>query len=125
MDTVDRIFGLLDKMPIEQQEFAKLVGVSDDTASNWRRRKSASYSKYLSKIADVLGTTVEYLLTGKKERPAPTPKNGDELDRDTIMAAFIGGDMDMSPEERDALWDDVYEYARFKAEQWKKKKDQE
>ena len=42
MDTVDRIFGLLDKMPIEQQEFAKLVGVSDDTASNWRRRKSAS-----------------------------------------------------------------------------------
>lgn len=125
MDTVDRIFGLLDKMPIEQQEFAKLVGVSDDTASNWRRRKSASYSKYLSKIADVLGTTVEYLLTGKKERPAPTPKNGDELDRDTIMAAFMGGDMDMSPEERDALWDDVYEYARFKAEQWRKKKDQE
>lgn len=50
---------------------------------------------------------------------------GDELDRDAIMAAFIGGDMDMSPEERDALWDDVYEYARFKAEQWRKKKDQE
>lgn len=125
MDTVDRIFDLLDKMPIEQQEFAKLVGVSDDTASNWRRRKSASYSKYLSKIADVLGTTVEYLLTGKKEKPAPAPRNGDELDRDTIMAAFMGGDMDMSPEERDALWDDVYEYARFKAEQWRKKKDQE
>lgn len=125
MDTVDRIFGLLDKMPIEQQEFAKLVGVSDDTASNWRRRKSASYSKYLSKIAEALGTTVEYLLTGDEKKPAPTPKNGDELDRDTIMAAFIGGDMDMSPEERDALWDDVYEYARFKAEQWRKKKDQE
>lgn len=125
MDTVDRIFGLLDKMPIEQQEFAKLVGVSDDTASNWRRRKSASYSKYLSKIAEALGTTVEYLLTGNEKKPAPAPKNGDELDRDAIMAAFIGGDMDMSPEERDALWDDVYEYARFKAEQWRKKKDQE
>lgn len=125
MDTVDRIFGLLDKMPIEQQEFAKLVGVSDDTASNWRRRKSASYSKYLSKIAEALGTTVEYLLTGNEKKPAPAPKNGDELDRDTIMAAFMGGDMDMSPEERDALWDDVYEYARFKAEQWRKKKDQE
>ena len=37
----------------------------------------------------------------------------------------LGGDMDMSPEEREALWDDVYEYARFKAEQWRKKKDQE
>lgn len=67
MDAVDRIFALLDKMPIEQQEFAKRVGVSDDTASNWRRRKSASYTKYLSEIADTLGTTVEYLLAGKKE----------------------------------------------------------
>ncbi len=124
-DTVDRIFDLLDKMPIEQQEFAKLVGVSDDTASDWRRRRSASYTKRLAKISEVLGTSVEYLLTGEKKEPAPAPKNGDELDRDTIMAAFMGGDMDMSPEERDALWDDVYEYARFKAEQWRKKKDQE
>lgn len=87
-DTVDRIFDLLDKMPIEQQEFAKLVGVSDDTASNWRRRKSASYSKYLSKIADVLGTTVEYLLTGKKEKPAPAPKSEDEL----VNAIILGRD---------------------------------
>ena len=70
--------------------------------------------------AEVLGTSVEYLLTGEKKEPAPAPKNGDELDRDTIMAAFMGGDMDMSPEERDALWDDVYEYARFKAEQERK-----
>ena len=76
-------------------------------------------AKYLSDMP------VEYILTGEKKEPAPTPKNGDELDRDAIMAAFIGGDMDMSPEERDALWDDVYEYARFKAEQWRKKKDQE
>nr|WP_306820261.1 helix-turn-helix domain-containing protein [Flavonifractor plautii] len=110
---------------MEQREFAKLVGVSDDTASDWRRRRSASYTKRLAKIAEVLGTSVEYLLTGEKKEPAPTPKSEDELDRDTIMAAFMGGDMDMSPEERDALWDDVYEYARFKAEQWRKKKDQE
>ncbi|MCR1922856.1 helix-turn-helix domain-containing protein [Flavonifractor plautii] len=125
MDTVDRIFEILDRLPMEQREFAKLVGVSDDTASDWRRRRSASYTKRLAKIAEVLGTSVEYLLTGEKKEPAPTPKSEDELDRDTIMAAFMGGDMDMSPEERDALWDDVYEYARFKAEQWRKKKDQE
>ena len=88
MDTVDRIFGLLDKMPIEQQEFAKLVGVSDDTASNWRRRKSASYSKYLSKIAEALGTTVEYLLTGNEKKPAPAPKSEDEL----VTAIILGRD---------------------------------
>ena len=125
VDTVDRIFEILDRLPMEQREFAKLVGVSDDTASDWRRRRSASYTKRLAKISEVLGTSVEYLLTGEKKETAPAQKNGDELDRDTIMAAFMGGDMDMSPEERDALWDDVYEYARFKAEQWRKKKDQE
>lgn len=66
MDTVDRIFELLDSTAMEQQEFAKLVGVSDDTASDWRRRRSASYTKRLTQIANVLGTTVEYLLTGEK-----------------------------------------------------------
>lgn len=85
MDTVDRIFSLLDKMPIEQQEFAKRVGVSDDTASNWRRRKSASYAKYLSKIAEVLDTSVEYLLTGEEKKPAPVPTDKDELVNAIIM----------------------------------------
>ena len=65
MDAVDRIFNLLDNMDIEQQAFAATVGVSDDTASNWRRRKSASYSKYLPQIAEALDTTVDYILTGK------------------------------------------------------------
>lgn len=71
VDTVDRIFEILDSLPMEQQEFARLVGVSDDTASDWRRRRSASYTKRLAKIAEVLGTSAEYLLTGKEKEPAP------------------------------------------------------
>ena len=98
MDTVDRIFALLDKMPIEQQEFAKRVGVSDDTASNWRRRKSASYSKYLSKIAAVLGTTVEYLLTGKKEEPTVQDDGLTEGER-ALMKQF----RQLTPEQQDMV----------------------
>ena len=125
METSNRIFELADKKYPEQRDFAAEIGVAPSVVSTWRNKKSESYMKRLPQIAEILNTTVEYLLTGEKKEPAPTPKNGDELDRDTIMAAFMGGDMDMSPEERDALWDDVYEYARFKAEQWRKKKDQE
>ena len=125
METSNRIFELSDKKYPEQRDFAAEIGVAPSVVSAWRNKKSESYMKRLPQIAEILNTTVEYLLTGEKKEPAPTPKNGDELDRDTIMAAFMGGDMDMSPEERDALWDDVYEYARFKAEQWRKKKDQE
>ena len=125
MDTAERIFQLLDKSGMEQKKFAELIGSTDKIVSKWRTSGLKSYRKYLPQIAEVLNNTVDYLLSGDEKKPAPTPKNGDELDRDTIMAAFMGGDMDMSPEERDALWDDVYEYARFKAEQWRKKKDQE
>ena len=125
MHTEERIFQLIDKSGMEQKKFAELIGSTDKIVSKWRTSGLKSYRKYLPQIAEVLNTTVDYLLSGDEKKPAPAPKNGDELDRDTIMAAFMGGDMDMSPEERDALWDDVYEYARFKAEQWRKKKDQE
>lgn len=122
---LERIFYRLKEMGLEQKAFAQALGTTDKTVSAWKTGRSKSYTKYLPQIAKVIDMPVEYILTGGKKEPAPTPKNGDELDRDAIMAAFIGGDMDMSPEERDALWDDVYEYARFKAEQWRKKKDQE
>lgn len=122
-----RVFTVLAEKGIGQKDFAEKLGTTDKTVSAWKTGRVDSFAsmKWLPKIAEVLGTTVEYLVSGEKKEPSPAPKNGDELDRDTIMAAFIGGDMDMSPEERDALWDDVYEYARFKAEQWRKKKDQE
>lgn len=82
MDTVDRIFSLLDETDMEQQAFAAAVGVSDDTASNWRRRKSASYSKYLAQIAEVLNTTTEYLLTG----------NGPQYKCDVVLLPTGGPD---------------------------------
>ena len=64
MDTVDRIFELVDQKFKEQQSFAEALGISADTVSDWRRRKSGSYAKRIEKIASVLDTTVEYLLTG-------------------------------------------------------------
>lgn len=76
MDTKTRIFELLDEKEIEQKALAAMVGVSSDTVSNWRVGKSNSYTRYLVQIAQALGTTSEYLLTGKESSPAP---EGDEL----------------------------------------------
>lgn len=64
MDTVDRIKELCKDLKMNQQVLAAAVGIKEDTVSNWFRRKSASYSKYLTQIAEALGTTTEYLLTG-------------------------------------------------------------
>lgn len=64
MDTVDRIKELCKDLKMNQQALADAVGIKEDTVSNWFRRKSASYSKYLPQIAEALDTTTEYLLTG-------------------------------------------------------------
>ena len=82
MQPVERIFELVDLQFKEQQEFAAAVGVSKDTASNWRRGVSHSYNKHLGKIAEVLGTTTEYLLTGSR----PEPVGGDlSAEDETIL----------------------------------------
>lgn len=69
MGLPERIFELADQKFNEQRLFAAAVGVTPSIVSEWRRGKSASYNKYLRKIADVLGTTTEYLLTGSRPEP--------------------------------------------------------
>ena len=64
MDTVDRIFELADKKYQEQRFFADDLQVSRTMVSAWRTRKSTSYMKRLPQIAELLGTSAEYLLTG-------------------------------------------------------------
>lgn len=71
MDTVDRIFELVDKQFKEQREFAFALSLDPTIASRWRKRKSESYNKYLPQIAEVLGTSVEYLITGEGQKSAP------------------------------------------------------
>lgn len=64
MDTIERIFERVDQKYKEQRDFAKDIGVTASVVSQWRNYKSTSYNKYLPQIASVLGTSVEYLLTG-------------------------------------------------------------
>lgn len=79
MDTVDRIFELIDQKYEEQKKFAADLNVTPSVVSEWRRRKSASYSKHIDKIAAVLGTTVEYLLTGASA-PAPAGLSAEDAE---------------------------------------------
>lgn len=71
MDSVDRIFALVEQKYKEQKAFAAKIGVAPSKVSEWKKRKAQSYTRYLPQIADALDTTVEYILTGKEESPAP------------------------------------------------------
>ncbi len=82
MDTVERIFLLVDKKYDEQKVFAEEIGVPPQRVSEWRNRKSMSYQKKLPQIAKVLGTTVEYLLTGSAEKSCVSVQYvGDPVER--------------------------------------------
>ena len=68
MDTADRIFELVDAKYKDQKDFAADIGVTPTQVSKWRGHISKSYVKYLSKIAVVLGTTTDYLVSGDGPR---------------------------------------------------------
>lgn len=65
MDTVDRIFELVDKKYKEQRDFAKEISVTPSVVSEWRRRKSSSYRRIFPTVANALDTTVQWLATGE------------------------------------------------------------
>ncbi len=96
MDTVDRIFALLSESRLDQKEFAKRIGVIPQTITDWKNRKSASYTKHLLRIAAVLGTTPNYLLTGQepKNRRMPAARLS------AAQAELLGKFARLTPEEQ-------------------------
>lgn len=126
MDTVERIFELVDAKYKEQRDFAVQLGITPSMVSEWRRRKSASYNRRLPQIAEALGTTTEYLLTGNgpKKKTAPARvSDSDTISEDDIKAAFFEGAEDLTKEEMDALWEDARDYMRYKLEQRRKQRE--
>ena len=71
---LERIFYRLKEMGLEQKAFAQALGTTDKTVSAWKTGRSKSYTKYLPQIAKVIDMPVEYILTGEKKEPAPTPR---------------------------------------------------
>lgn len=117
VDIVDRIFALVDQKYDEQRQFALDLGVPPSRISEWRARKSTSYNRRLDEISKLLGTTTDYLLKGEISESAPEPAN-----KSALMAAFWGGEKDLSQEELNAMWDDVERFAQFIAEKKKQEK---
>lgn len=61
----ERLFELLELQGISQYRFAKELGVSTSRVSQWKSRKSNPPTNLLYKISQILGVSMEYLLTGE------------------------------------------------------------
>lgn len=64
------IFEELERQNLSARDFATQIGVSAGNISDWKSGRSAPSAKAWNKASEVLGCTVEYLKTGKKNNPA-------------------------------------------------------
>lgn len=90
MDAVaDRIFTLTKAMGMEQKKFAEILGTTDKKVSAWKTGRSKTYRDQIEKIAEVLNTTTEYLLTGvaPKRENASAVSELDTLPNDALDVA--------------------------------------
>ena len=123
---VDRIFALTKENGMEQKKLAEILGITDKKVSAWKTGRSKTYRDQIEKIAKVLGTTTEYLLTGNgpKYKTAPADvSNSDTQNEGQLMAAFFEGGKDLSEEEMAVLWQDAKDYIQWKLSQRRKAKD--
>ena len=62
MNTVDTILELLQTQNKQQKELTKFLQIGDSSISEWKKGKTKSYLKYIDKIAQFFGVSVDYLL---------------------------------------------------------------
>lgn len=100
-----------------QQALADALGVAQSTVANWEcGRREPNYETTV-RLADFFQVTVDYLM-GRSDDPQAGPVSDEAL-----KAALWGGDGELSERELDELWEDVREYARYKAMQYKRRRE--
>lgn len=102
-----------DKKGVKQTVACRESGVGVSFINDITRGQTPSVAK-VQLLADYLGVTTSQLL-GEKIPVNPAGK-------ESLQAAFWGGDKDLSQEDMDAMWGDVERFAAFLAEQKKREK---
>lgn len=91
----DRIFDLLKSAPMSQKDFAKEIGVSPQTITDWKKGKSRSYLQKLPRIAYVLYSTMHWVSDGIGHKSYADDKEEqafDSLLRIAYMSRFFATD---------------------------------
>lgn len=117
---VNRINGLLAEQGISKQDFYRECGITSASYSLWNTGKTTPRMKNLKIIAEYLGTTTDYLLTGlgEKENPAPVDDTPRPLSDDDIKFALFGGDAE---EITDEMYAEVKSFAEYVKQRKKEK----
>lgn len=67
LDILNNIICILKENNLKQIELTNYLGVSKNIFTDWKSGKNTSYMKYLPRIAEFFGVSVDYLL-GKESQ---------------------------------------------------------
>ena len=79
MSILERIFSELEKQNIKPIRLCEHLGISTALLSTWKKRGTEPKAKYIKPIAEFLGVSENYLLTGEEDGPYYSDKETDEL----------------------------------------------
>lgn len=80
MEIIERIYELLHEKDRKAYELCEKLNVRTSTMSTWKARTNDPPARYMKTIADFLGVSLDYLLTGHEAPPRRyTSPEEDEL----------------------------------------------
>lgn len=100
---------LLELKDVTTADVCKATGISQSTMSNWKRRQNNLSAKNAQKVADYFGVTVDYLMSGKSEKPSgyylddETAAVAQEIFENKELRALFSVGKDMDPVDLRAL----------------------
>lgn len=108
MTLVERIKKIAKQKNMNLKETAIKAGIGENSIYRWKDQNPTSES--LSKVADVLGVSVDYLLNGKNE------KNENNIDiRTTGLFRKTVDENNLSEKEQNELAEDMEDYLAIRA----------
>ncbi len=81
MEIIERIYQLLDEKDKRAYALCEKLNIRTSTMSTWKARTNDPPAKYMKAIADFLGVSLDYLMTGQE---APIRKNTTQEEDDLL-----------------------------------------
>ncbi len=102
-EVTKRIDELLDERGIDKQTFYDDCHISSAAYSQWNTGKTTPRKSSLTRVADYLGVTYEWIAFGTGSKKAPTPESERESG-DPVFTYAMSGKVDkLTPERKEML----------------------
>lgn len=91
----DRFKEMCTKKGVSCNKAAMEIGLSNSTATKWKKTGATPDAKTISKIAEYFGVTVDFLLTGEQKTPADPETDGREKEFMQLFERLTPDQQDM------------------------------